>query len=58
VLFLGMDGLDHMIQIYCGDKAGKVCNINVLQQLSLFSVPFSQSRSLSVMISESTSSPC
>lgn len=36
-LILAMGGLDHKIHIYCGDKAGKVCNLMFLQ---LFFCPF------------------
>lgn len=32
-LILAMGGLDHKIHIYCGDKAGKVCNLMFLQHL-------------------------
>jgi len=38
-LILAMGGLDHKIHIYCGDKAGKVCNL-FLQYLFLSILPF------------------
>ena len=38
-LILAMGGLDHKIHIYCGDKAGKVCNL-FLQYLFLSFLPF------------------
>lgn len=36
-LILAMGGLDHKIHIYCGDKAGKVCNLMFLQHLFFLS---------------------
>jgi hypothetical protein len=40
-LILAMGGLDHKIHIYCGDKAGKVCNLMFLQHLFFLSIfPF------------------
>lgn len=39
-LILAMGGLDHKIHIYCGDKAGKVCNLMFLQHLFLSIFPF------------------
>jgi hypothetical protein len=35
-LILAMGGLDHKIHIYCGDKSGKVCNLNAIATLSPF----------------------
>lgn len=34
-LILAMGGLDHKIHIYCGDKSGKVCNLNIFSILKV-----------------------